>query len=520
MAAFLARAMGLASAPSAGFRDTVGHLFEADIDKIADRGITLGSNPPENDLFSPDDHVTRGQMAAFLVRARELPAAPSAGFVDTAGSVFEDDIDRLAAAGITKGCNPPDNDRYCPNDLVTREQMASFLVRAFDLEVLPVSTAYRAEVLNLTRNVRIEGTSGGRTHIFVISSKPQTIKYAAFRHVGPRGFGEEGPDFATGRYGLHFHMCEGGSRGSVVEGVVVRDCGNHAFVPHLSDGITFRDCISYATVEHAFWWDAGKDNDSNDIVWERCVAAKVSSSGNHHRLAGFSLPAGEGNALIDSVAVGVLGLTDSAGVQWPEYSAGTVWEFHGNVSHNNKRSGIFTWQNDRSDHENFEFTCYHNGAYGINHGAYQNVYHYRDAVLYGNGAGALVLKAVNNMNEPDLDLRFTRVVMDGAGRSEHLVENGDHDSTGDIDIPPPTVFRDCVMVGSTGAKALVQNITPNIENQPSDHKDRWDFIDCGIQPSEVDFTSDADPEALVRIQNGNDAWSIDKTGSRSISPFD
>ncbi|VAV92897.1 hypothetical protein MNBD_ACTINO02-2304 [hydrothermal vent metagenome] len=32
--------------------------------------------------------------------------------------------------GITLGCNPPDNDRFCPDNVVTREQMAAFLQRA------------------------------------------------------------------------------------------------------------------------------------------------------------------------------------------------------------------------------------------------------------------------------------------------------------------------------------------------------------------------------------------------------
>jgi hypothetical protein len=44
--------------------------------------------------------------------------------------VFEDDINAIALAGITLGCNPPTNDRYCPDANVTREQMASFIVRA------------------------------------------------------------------------------------------------------------------------------------------------------------------------------------------------------------------------------------------------------------------------------------------------------------------------------------------------------------------------------------------------------
>jgi hypothetical protein len=70
-------------------------------------------------------------MAAFLVRA--FGYTDSGGgdrFIDDDGSTFETDIDRLATAGITKGCNPPANTRFCPNDRVSRAQMASFLARA------------------------------------------------------------------------------------------------------------------------------------------------------------------------------------------------------------------------------------------------------------------------------------------------------------------------------------------------------------------------------------------------------
>ncbi len=72
-------------------------------------------------------------MAAFLVRALGLTNRGTADFVDDNDSIFETDIERLATAGITKGCNPPINDRYCPNDQVTRAQMAAFLVRALGL---------------------------------------------------------------------------------------------------------------------------------------------------------------------------------------------------------------------------------------------------------------------------------------------------------------------------------------------------------------------------------------------------
>ena len=116
--------------PPDTFIDDNGSIFEPDIEWLAAAGITMGCNPPVNDRFCPNASVTRGQMAAFLSRALDLPGGAGIDFVDDNGSVFEADIEKLAAAGITKGCNPPANDRFCPDDPVTREQMAAFLVRA------------------------------------------------------------------------------------------------------------------------------------------------------------------------------------------------------------------------------------------------------------------------------------------------------------------------------------------------------------------------------------------------------
>ena len=97
-------------------------------EQLSDRGITAGcaTDPPR---YCPDNFVTRAQMASFLVRALDLPAASPAGFTDTAGNVHAANIDALAAAGITLGCST-DPLRYCPDQPVTRAQMASFLHRA------------------------------------------------------------------------------------------------------------------------------------------------------------------------------------------------------------------------------------------------------------------------------------------------------------------------------------------------------------------------------------------------------
>lgn len=139
MAAFLHRA--LPDVPTVGapgdFVDDDASLFRADIAWLAATGITLGCNPPDNTRFCPDAVVTRGQMAAFLTRALGLTERSVEGFVDDDESVFEADIERIAAAGITLGCNPPANDRFCPGEPVTRAQMSSFLVRALDLQARP-----------------------------------------------------------------------------------------------------------------------------------------------------------------------------------------------------------------------------------------------------------------------------------------------------------------------------------------------------------------------------------------------
>jgi hypothetical protein len=142
MAAFLTRAFDLVDSDGKDwFKDDDGHLFEADINRLAAAGITKGCNPPANDMFCPDQLVSRGAMAAFLVRAFGYEEGGGSNlFEDDDGHLFENDIDRLGTAGVTKGCNPPANDEYCPNAPVDRDAMASFLARALKLPQTPPPT--------------------------------------------------------------------------------------------------------------------------------------------------------------------------------------------------------------------------------------------------------------------------------------------------------------------------------------------------------------------------------------------
>ncbi len=172
MAAFLVRALGL-TATSGGdtFADDDTSVFQGDIEKLAFAGITKGCNPPANDNFCPNDVVTRGQMAAFLVRAYGYTAGAGADtFIDDDFSLFQDDIDRLAAADITKGCNPPENDRFCPDNPVLRDQMATFLTRAEGLtpNVPPPAQAVTAVNIGYVSGALLLLTNPGQDDLFVV----------------------------------------------------------------------------------------------------------------------------------------------------------------------------------------------------------------------------------------------------------------------------------------------------------------------------------------------------------------
>ncbi len=131
MASFLVRALAdVEPSPSNRFADDDESEHEPEINGIADARITGGCNPSDPSLFCPDDPVTRAQMASFLYRALDLPDAPTDTFTDDDGSVHEPAIESIAAAGITLGCDPADVSLFCPGKAVTRAQMAGMLSRA------------------------------------------------------------------------------------------------------------------------------------------------------------------------------------------------------------------------------------------------------------------------------------------------------------------------------------------------------------------------------------------------------
>jgi hypothetical protein len=132
MASFLQRAFQLPAGPTDRFRDVgPSSTHAAAIGAVAKAGITLGCSS-DGRSFCPNETVSRSQMAAFLQRVLELPPGPVDGFRDVKpSSTHAAAIGALAKAGITLGCSS-DGRSFCPTSRVQRDQMASFVVRALD----------------------------------------------------------------------------------------------------------------------------------------------------------------------------------------------------------------------------------------------------------------------------------------------------------------------------------------------------------------------------------------------------
>jgi hypothetical protein len=125
MATFLAKAMGLPPTTTDYFDDDDGTTHEPNINRIAEAGITKGCGTRR---YCPSSIVRRASMAALLAHALDLPPTNQDFFTDDDDSPHEWAINRIAGAGITSGCA---EDRFCPDNEVTRGQMAALLHRAF-----------------------------------------------------------------------------------------------------------------------------------------------------------------------------------------------------------------------------------------------------------------------------------------------------------------------------------------------------------------------------------------------------
>ncbi|MFP4636760.1 MAG: S-layer homology domain-containing protein [Nitriliruptoraceae bacterium] len=126
IATYLVNTFDITTGEPQGRFDDVGadHAHAANIEAIADAEVAEGYG---DGTFRPDEPVSRAQMASLLARALALSTDATGSFDD----VDEDDvhaanIEAIAADGVTQGCA---EQRFCPQDPVSRGQLASFVHR-------------------------------------------------------------------------------------------------------------------------------------------------------------------------------------------------------------------------------------------------------------------------------------------------------------------------------------------------------------------------------------------------------
>ena len=103
------------------------------VERLANLNIAEGCDT-DPARFCPTEPVRRDQMASFLVRSFDLPGGDPGMFSDIEGNVHEANIDAVDAAGVTLGC-AVDPSRYCPDAKTSRAQMATVLYRALQFKL-------------------------------------------------------------------------------------------------------------------------------------------------------------------------------------------------------------------------------------------------------------------------------------------------------------------------------------------------------------------------------------------------
>jgi hypothetical protein len=168
--------------PATRFTDVAANYVHYDaIEALAAAQITQGCGPRR---YCPLDVVTRGQMASFLQRALKLPAASGQPFRDVSGT-HAAAIAALSRSGITQGCS---RDRFCPDQAVTRGQMATMLQRGLKL---PGGNATFRDVSNHPHQAGISAitragiTSGYTDGTFRPNRSITRAEMAAFLHRAP-----------------------------------------------------------------------------------------------------------------------------------------------------------------------------------------------------------------------------------------------------------------------------------------------------------------------------------------------
>lgn len=113
--------------PVPGLTDIQGHWAQKSIEQLVAMGAINGYG---DGTFAPDKGITRAEFVTVLVKAFKLESESGKTFADTANHWAKQDIAIATAWGIINGYG---DDVFGPDDSITREQMAIMVVKAAKL---------------------------------------------------------------------------------------------------------------------------------------------------------------------------------------------------------------------------------------------------------------------------------------------------------------------------------------------------------------------------------------------------
>jgi hypothetical protein len=260
---------GAAELPPGGtFVDDNGSIHEGSIEAIAAIGVTLGCNPPANDQYCPTQPVTRAEMATFLTRALNLGEASVEPFSDITGSVHAPGISAIAAAGITKGCNPPDNNEFCPDRSVTRGEMASMMRRAFSLPGVAEgpfidlgTSVHKGDINALAASGITQGCNAAGTE-FCPTDPVTREEMATFltRSLGLDPLNPpDAPFHLISSFTTHHNCCESRvynvqSAARAIDGIVLLPGETFSYLEILNNRVYSGNCQTSTTLFNAVWY--------------------------------------------------------------------------------------------------------------------------------------------------------------------------------------------------------------------------------------------------------------------------
>jgi len=122
------------------FLDDDTSRYEPYIERAVAEGLVSGCNPPSDDRFCPDQTMTRADFAVMLATAVDVDSKGRTRFRDMRKHLAESAVKGLDEAGVRVGCG---RQRFCPDQPIDRGAMAGLIAGGLGWDVGKARHVYR-----------------------------------------------------------------------------------------------------------------------------------------------------------------------------------------------------------------------------------------------------------------------------------------------------------------------------------------------------------------------------------------